>query len=943
MDDIDIKIKIEAAKAEATLAKLNATLNITAEKEKQASLQTDILQKRLDRMDEAAQRSSKGFSILNIAFASFIGNITSRAVTTSINSIINGIGGLISAGQDFEAGLIQVAKTTGLGESAAKQFGDEITRIALKIPVATDKLLEIATVAGQLGIKGVENLTAFTETLAKLQLTTDISAEEGSQAVARILGLTNELQENGSDNIKKFGAVLTELGNNFAATESQILNVANEVAKGTAGFDIASEDVLGLAVAFKASGSEAEISGSVIQKVFKEIGEATVEGGDKLALFAKGANMTTEEFTKLFQQDPTTAFLKLAEGLDKTSESGTELNRKLVELGFNDARVLKTLTPLIARYDTLSTAISTARKEAQEKNALDQEAAKSAQSLTADIQQLKNSFDALGKVLFTVIGPILRSIVQGMTDFIKVLLEEKNQQLIQTLAVGFTVASAGLVVLAAKAIIATGALAGLATAAAAAWVAITGPIGLTIIGLAAVSAAVYDIVTTFQDLNAEADKAQGRKNADDLAEGYKNAGTEAQTFLSHLTAVTGGLEEVSIPLDRQTKELNDYAGQLKNAGVAFGEYAAAGAKAAAIVTAFEDDKTRDLKKFFKDEEIAKLNSNFAIIQSEKEKEAFLDFVAQEGQRRRTESFKASIGLDKLSLEAQKDFQKQMQELRKAEDDFLKEQAEQRQKLVDDQLKSKQDVAIAEEAIRLFTQTEEQIFLDERLVQLQDYFTREEEARVQAALNAEQDEVKKQTLLNKAVQEGLNKRLQQEQRAAQQQRQIDALKAQSRIAIATTTSELITTILGNASKEAFIISKAVAFAENIVNTQSAMASIDAAWAWNPPVAATLMANAKIQGALRGATILASAIKGFENGGVVGGSSFTGDNVMARVNSGEMILNRQQQSELFKMAQGAGGGNRSQEIVVHTTVELDGEAVGHSVSRQVANGLVLGEVQ
>ena len=57
----------------------------------------------------------------------------------------------------------------------------------------------------------------------------------------------------------------------------------------------------------------------------------------------------------------------------------------------------------------------------------------------------------------------------------------------------------------------------------------------------------------------------------------------------------------------------------------------------------------------------------------------------------------------------------------------------------------------------------------------------------------------------------------------------------------------------------------------------------------------------------ATALAAAKKGgkFANGGIVGGSSFTGDRVTAQVNSGEMILNKAQQARLFKLANGQGG--------------------------------------
>lgn len=45
--------------------------------------------------------------------------------------------------------------------------------------------------------------------------------------------------------------------------------------------------------------------------------------------------------------------------------------------------------------------------------------------------------------------------------------------------------------------------------------------------------------------------------------------------------------------------------------------------------------------------------------------------------------------------------------------------------------------------------------------------------------------------------------------------------------------------------------------------------------------------------------------FESGGIVGGTSFSGDKVVAHVNSGEMILNREQQARLFDMANFGGG--------------------------------------
>ena len=59
-----------------------------------------------------------------------------------------------------------------------------------------------------------------------------------------------------------------------------------------------------------------------------------------------------------------------------------------------------------------------------------------------------------------------------------------------------------------------------------------------------------------------------------------------------------------------------------------------------------------------------------------------------------------------------------------------------------------------------------------------------------------------------------------------------------------------------------------------------------------------------------SIIASIPK-FESGGIVGGSSFYGDNAIARANSGEMILNKKHQSNLFNMLESgnySNGGSR-----------------------------------
>lgn len=99
-------------------------------------------------------------------------------------------------------------------------------------------------------------------------------------------------------------------------------------------------------------------------------------------------------------------------------------------------------------------------------------------------------------------------------------------------------------------------------------------------------------------------------------------------------------------------------------------------------------------------------------------------------------------------------------------------------------------------------------------------------------------------------------------------------------------------------------------ESVANTEAAVTGAASSVASIPFVGAALAVAAI-------ASVLAALanISKYATGGIVGGSSFFGDHMIARVNSGEMILNQSQQGKLFNMINNGGGSN-------HITV--DGEA-------------------
>lgn len=98
------------------------------------------------------------------------------------------------------------------------------------------------------------------------------------------------------------------------------------------------------------------------------------------------------------------------------------------------------------------------------------------------------------------------------------------------------------------------------------------------------------------------------------------------------------------------------------------------------------------------------------------------------------------------------------------------------------------------------------------------------------------------------------------------------------------------------REQFNANKALAITDTIMNTAEAVGK---ALTYGWPAGVILAGITGAMGAAQVALIASQPMPAFEKGGIVPGTSYTGDNVLARVNSGEMILTRDQQKALGNM--------------------------------------------
>lgn len=128
--------------------------------------------------------------------------------------------------------------------------------------------------------------------------------------------------------------------------------------------------------------------------------------------------------------------------------------------------------------------------------------------------------------------------------------------------------------------------------------------------------------------------------------------------------------------------------------------------------------------------------------------------------------------------------------------------------------------------------------------------------------------------------------------------------------------------------AVLVNQAMAIAEGAKGIAAAQAGAAEAAAAGGPAAPALLAayTAQMVGQVLAtiASVASSIVEAknilennkYATGGVVGGNSYYGDRVTARVNSGEMILTQKQQAQLFDMANGRSAGAYEMSVAAMT---------------------------
>lgn len=362
---------------------------------------------RINKLGDSLIKGGDKIKTFGDNISSFGGKLTTGLTAPLVASV-----GLITkAAIDYESAFAGVKKTVDETATVSYQkLSDGIRQMAKELPASAVEIANVAEVAGQLGIK-TEDILSFSRTMIDMGESTNLSAEEAATAIAKIaniMGLT-------SDEYSRFGAAVVDLGNNFATTEKDIVEMTNRLAAGGKLAGLSTADILGLATAMSSVGIEAEAGGTAMTQTLTAIGNAVSLTGkgaaDDLNLIAKTAGMTSEEFQQAWKEKPVVALQFFIKGLQEAQDKGVNMNAILMQLGMTGVRQSNMLKSLALASDKMGQAVDRSNKAWKENTALTNEANKRYETTESQLKMFKNQVTDLA-IEFG--GLLLKALREGL-------------------------------------------------------------------------------------------------------------------------------------------------------------------------------------------------------------------------------------------------------------------------------------------------------------------------------------------------------------------------------------------------------------------------------------------------------------------------------------------------------------------------------------------------
>lgn len=413
-----------------------------------------------------------------------LGSKLTKTLTTSVLAL--GVASSKSA-IDFESAFAGVEKTVdGTAEQMAS-LKQGIRDMSKEIPSSATEISAVAEAAGQLGIQ-TDNILGFSKVMIDMGNSTNLSSDEAATSLARFANITQMSQKD----FNKLGSSIVDLGNNFATTESEIVDMALRLAGAGHQVGMSEGQILGLATALSSVGIEAEMGGSAMSKALVKMQNAVEMGSGKLQTvlkklnmslrelelsaandsmgfkslcdsigmtstevkqlitagtnledFASISGMSAEQFKKAWKDDATSALTSFIKGLGDAENKGESAITMLSEMGLTEVRLRDSLLRAANAGNLFNSAIETGTKAWGENVALTNEANKRYETTESKLKITINKLKDFGTAIGNKLLPSFNRILDSSEKWLKKLEKMDDATIDNIIKIGLFVAAAG--------------------------------------------------------------------------------------------------------------------------------------------------------------------------------------------------------------------------------------------------------------------------------------------------------------------------------------------------------------------------------------------------------------------------------------------------------------------------------------------------------------------
>lgn len=322
----------------------------------------------------ATQKTALGAAATGVGFAA------KRGVDSAIQSFA-----------DLDTAMARVRKTTGMTKDEIEVMRKEFVAMSKDVPTSAAELASIGAVAGQLGITGKRDILEFTETVEKMAISFDMSAEESAIALAKM----SNIYGIAIDDTDRLASAINVLGNTTAAKEREIIEFTKTLGPAAQMMGFSSTEAVAMGATLIAMGRDASASGTLLNSAFVTLAQNTDKAAQMLG-------MTEEQFSAAFGDDPMRMLQLLMIEIGKIEDP---LKQSTVAAQLFNIRGGKAILSMSASMEDLNVNIAASTKGYEENISLIEEYANATDTFASKQDIANNRMEAASVEMGEAMAP----------------------------------------------------------------------------------------------------------------------------------------------------------------------------------------------------------------------------------------------------------------------------------------------------------------------------------------------------------------------------------------------------------------------------------------------------------------------------------------------------------------------------------------------------------